>query len=70
MSARQFRHFVQTTETTQPRPQVSSVNGSNDKLLTRGRHFDVIGFNMTVQRLVMVNYACGFTQSKTGKYFE
>ena len=25
---------------------------------------------MTVQRLVMVNYACGFTQSETGKYFE
>ena len=28
MSAQQFRHFVQTTKTTQPRPQVSSVNGS------------------------------------------
>ena len=25
MSARQFRHFVQTTKTTQPRPQVSST---------------------------------------------
>ena len=25
---------------------------------------------MTVQRLVMMNYACGFTQSETGKYFE
>ena len=25
---------------------------------------------MTVQQLVMVNYACGFTQSETGKYFE
>ena len=27
-------------------------------------------FNMTVQPLVMVNYACGFTQSEKGKYFE
>ena len=25
---------------------------------------------MTVQQLVMVNYACGFTQSETGKYLE
>ena len=25
---------------------------------------------MTVQPLVMVNCACGFTQSETGKYFE
>ena len=28
ISAQQFRHFVQTTKTTQPCPQVSSVNGS------------------------------------------
>ena len=25
---------------------------------------------LTIQPLVMVNYACGFTQSETGKYLE
>ena len=48
MFARQFRHFVQTTKTTQPRPQVSSVNGS------------IWQFNMTVELLVILNYGCGF----------
>jgi len=27
-------------------------------------------FNMTVQQLDMVNYACAFSQSESGKYFE
>ena len=70
MSARQFRHFVQTTKTTQPGPQVSSVNGSKWQIIEPmtlcWRH----RFHMTVQPLVMVNYVCGFTQSETRKYFE
>ena len=48
------------------------VNGS-----IRGLHFWRRWFNMAKilskfgeQPLVMVNYACGFNQSETGKYFE
>ena len=83
---RQFRHFGPATKTTQPRqvigswprPKVFSVNGSitcnKAALLTSfWRH----RFSMTKilskfgkQQLVMVNYACGFNQSETGKYFE
>ena len=51
-----------------------SVNGS---IICSGLHFSRHRFNMTKilfkfgqQQLVMVNYACGFSQSKTGKYFE
>ena len=72
------RHFVLTTETTQPRPQVFTVNGSitcnQAALLTSfWRHrFNMTKFfpNLINGRLVMVNYACGFNQSDTGKYFE
>ena len=35
-----------------------------------GCTFDVIGSIFGQQQLVMVNYACGFNQSETGKYFE
>ena len=42
-----------------------------------GLHFCRLWFNMAKilskfgeQQLVMVNYACGFNQSETGKYFE
>ena len=78
--------FFRSPNTTQPCPQVFSVNGS----IIFWRHFDVIGsiilgtlhywrhwFNMAKilskfgeQQLVMVNYACGFNQSQTWKYFE
>ena len=57
MFARQFRHFVQTTKTTQPRPQVSSVNGS------------IWQFNMTVELLVILNYACGFLSNQKREIF-
>ena len=77
---RQSRHFGPASKTTQPRPQVFLINGSitcnKAALLTSfWRH----RFNMTnnkilskfgKQQLVMVNYACGFNQSETGKYFE
>ena len=50
------------------------VNGS---IILRGLHFWHHWFNMAKifskfgeQQLVMVNYACGFNQSETGKYFE
>ena len=75
----QFHHFVLTTKTTQPSPGffcqwfnnpqpgctfdvilMSSVQ--NDKILSK------LIFGQ--QQLVMVNYACGFNQSETGKYFE
>ena len=48
MFARQFQHFVQTTKTTQPRPQVSSVNGS------------IWRFNMTVELLVFFELCVWF----------
>ena len=44
MFRRQFPHFVLTTKTTQPRPQVFSINGSIAcNRLHFWRHFDVIG---------------------------
>ena len=50
------------------------VNGS---IIFGGLHFWRYWFNMAKilskfgeQQLVMVNYACGFHQSETGKYFE
>ena len=50
------------------------VNGS---IIFGGLHFWRHWFNMAKilskfgeQQLVMVNYACGFNQSETGKYFE
>ena len=57
MFAGQFRHFVQTTKTTQPRPQVSSVNGS------------IWQFNMTVELLVILNYGCGFLSNQKREIF-
>ena len=46
-------------------------------IIFRGLHFWRCWFNMAKilskfgeQQLVMVNYACGFNQSETGKYFE
>ena len=32
--------------------------------------FDVIDLIFGQQQLVIVNYACGFNQTETGKYFE
>ena len=50
------------------------VNGS---IIFGGRHFWRHWFNMAKilskfgeQQLVMVNYACGFNHSETGKYFD
>ena len=49
----------------------------NDSIIFRGLHFWHHWFHMAKilskfgeQQLVMVNYACGFNQSETGKYFE
>ena len=71
MFRRLFRHFVLTTKTTQPPPQVFTVNSSitcNQVALL----FNMTKFfpNLVNSMLVMVNYACGFNQSETGKYFE
>ena len=48
-----------------------------DSIIFSGLHFWCHWFNMVKilfkcgeQQLVMVNYACGFNQSETGKYFE
>ena len=68
-----FRHFVLTTKTTHPRPQVLMVKGSitcnQATLLTSSVQYDKIRSKFQ-QYLVMVNYACGFNQSETGKQFE
>ena len=48
-----------------PRPKAEVDNTIGDVILTFCRHW----FNMTVQLLVMVNYACGFTQSEMEIYF-
>ena len=66
--------FFRSPKITQSGPQVFLVNGS---IIFSGLHFWRHGFNMTKilskfgeQQLVMVNYACGFNRSETGKYFE
>ena len=41
-----------------------------DVILTSSVQYDKILFKFRQQQLVMVNYACGFNQSETGKYFE
>ena len=59
-------------------PQFFSVNSSNnlqpgctfDVILTSSVQYDKILSKFGQQQLVMVNYACGFNQSETGKYFE
>ena len=76
--------FFRSPNITQPCPKVFLVNGSLIcSGLHLWRHFDVIGsiifgglyfwrhwFNIWSTASVMVNYACGFNQSETGKYFE
>ena len=66
--------FFCSPKITQSRLQVFSVNGS---IICSGLHFWRHRFNMAKilskfgeQQLVMVNYACDFNQSETGKYFE
>ena len=72
--------FVCSSKITQPCPQVFSVNSS---IICSGllfwHHFDIICsiiyswlhfYVIGQQQLVMVNYACGFDQSETGKYFD
>ena len=72
--------FFCSPKITQPCPQVFSVNSS---IICRGllfwHHFDIICsiiyswlhfYVIGQQQLVMVNYACSFNQSETGKYFE
>ena len=41
-----------------------------DVVLTSSVQYDKILSKFGQQQLVMVNYACGFNQSETGKYFE
>ena len=41
-----------------------------DVILTSSAQYDKILSKFGQQQLVMVNYACGFNQSETGKYFE
>ena len=69
-----FRSLFFCSPKSQSRPQVFSVNGW---IICSGLHFWRHWLNMTKilstfgeQQLVMVNYACGFNQSETGKYFE
>ena len=66
--------FFRSQNITQPCPQVFSNNGS---IMCSGLHFWRHWFNMAKilckfgeQQLVMVDSACGFNQSETGKYFE
>ena len=69
-----FHHFVLTTKTIQPRPQVFSVNCSvfwqlcctTDVISHMSRNFSKFGR----QSLVMLNCAWNFSQSETEKYFE
>ena len=69
-----FRSLFFCSPKWQSRLQVFSVNGS---IIYSGLHFWRHWFNMTKilskfgeQQLVMGNYACGFNQSETRKYFE
>ena len=66
--------FVFTNKRTQPRPQVFSVNGAltctKAALLTSLVHQTQNSSKFGHQYLVMVNYACGFSQSESWKYFE
>ena len=43
---------------------------SSVQYFSAGCIFDVIGSIFGQQQLIMVNYACRFNQSETGKYFE
>ena len=57
---------------TQPRPQVFSVNGSitcmqRAALLTSLVQYDRVLSKFVQQQLDMMNYACSFSQSETGK---
>ena len=69
-----FRHFEVTTETTQPRPQISSVNGSiiwqfcctTDVIFNISQNSCKFGR----QQLVVMNYALDFSQSEAEKYSE
>ena len=59
-------------------PPFSRSNNQNNSTSSPGflgQRFNITnywrhGFNMTVQQLVMVNYACAFSQSESAKYFE
>ena len=58
-------------------PNITQVFPVNGSIIFGGLHFWRHWFNMAKilskfceQRLVMVNYTCGFNQSETGKYFE
>ena len=74
--------FFRTPNVTQPCAQVFSVNGSIicsglGSIIFSGLHFCRHWFNMVEilskfgeQQLVIMNYACSFNQSETGKYFE
>ena len=42
----------------------------NNNCFAAGCTFDVIVSILGQQQLVVVNYACGFNQSETGKYFK
>ena len=66
--------FVFTTETTQRCPQVFSVNGAltckKAALLTSSVRKSQNSSKFGHQQLAMVNYACTFSQSESGKDFE
>ena len=66
--------FVFKTKTTQPRPQVFSVNVAltykEAALLTSSVDISQNYSKFGHQQPVMVNYACAFSQSASGKYFE
>ena len=66
--------LVFTTKTTQPRPQGFSVNDAltskNAAFLTSFPRQTQSSSKFDHQWLVMGNYACAFSQSESGKYFE
>jgi len=69
-----FHHFEVTSKTTEPPPQIFSVNGSIiwqfyctiDVIVHISQNSSKFGG----QKLVMMNFACDFSQSDTEKYFE
>ena len=72
---KRVRHFCfHNKKKTLPRPQVFSVKGEltckKAAFLTSSVHYTQNSSKFGYQQLVMVNYACAFSQSESGKHFE
>ena len=73
-SQRSFAISAHQENTTQPCPQVFFDQRFNNlqwaALLTSFAQYDKVLSKFGQQRLIMVNYVCGFNQSQTGIYLE